>query len=100
LSQIIINLLSNALKAIENGGKVSLAVITGTRGVAIEVTDDGHGIAAEDLPHIFERFYKIGGNGLGIGLAIVKELVTAHGWQITAQSRPGKTRFTIETTET
>lgn len=97
LSQILINLLSNAIKAIPAAGKVSLAAYSQKDGAGIEITDNGHGILPEDLPYIFERFYKKGGNGLGIGLAIVKELVNAHGWNIAVSSCQGRTCFAVHT---
>ena len=54
------------------------------------VEDTGSGIREEDLPHIFERFYRGAGGGLGIGLTIVKELADAHGASLEVQSTPGK----------
>ncbi len=65
----------------------------------MSVTDTGQGIAPEDLPHVFDRFYrdhaKTGGReGSGLGLAIVRQLVEAHGGQVGVESEPGKrTRF-------
>jgi two-component system, OmpR family, sensor histidine kinase BaeS len=90
LSQIILNLLSNALKATPPGGRASIRVerIDGKTGITIE--DTGSGIAEQDLPFIFERFYRGAGGGLGIGLTIVKELVEAHGAKIESTSAPGK----------
>jgi two-component system sensor histidine kinase BaeS len=86
LSQIIINLVTNAHKAIEVGGRVSVIAIGEKDYIRLEVTDNGKGIAEQDIPHIFERFYKGGGDGLGLGLAIVKELVAAHGGTIEGRS--------------
>ena len=62
----------------------------GAKSVIIEVSDTGVGIKKEDLPFIFERFYKAGKGGLGLGLAISKELVQAHGGIITASSEFGR----------
>jgi len=90
LSQIIINLLSNALKATESGGNVVITANEGPTGTVIEVGDSGSGIADEDIPFIFERFYRGAKGGLGIGLAIVRELIEAHGGTITARSNAGK----------
>lgn len=96
LSQIIINLVSNALKAIGHTGRVSLVATEDIDGVSLMISDNGCGVSAADLPHIFERFYKGKGKGLGIGLSIVQELVVAHGWHIQVRSRPGETVFTVE----
>ena len=88
LSQIVINLLTNALKAIPTQGRVQLQATAAGNDTIIEVTDTGHGIPAELLPHIFERFYKGKQGGLGLGLAIVRELVTAHEGIISVNSKP------------
>ncbi len=90
LSQIIINLLSNALKATESGGNVMITANEDPTGTVIEVRDSGSGIADEDIPFIFERFYRGAKGGLGIGLTIVRELIEAHGGTITARSDAGK----------
>jgi two-component system sensor histidine kinase BaeS len=90
LSQIVINLLSNALKATEKGGNVRVRAEGSTGEVNIHVIDDGRGIRQQDLPFIFERFYRASEGGLGLGLAIVKELVEAHGGSIEARSEFGK----------
>lgn len=90
LSQIVINLLSNALKATEAGGKVWIRGGKKDKEVLIEVGDTGCGIKQEDLPFIFERFYKASTGGLGLGLAIVKELVEAHGGKVEVQSEYGR----------
>lgn len=90
LSQIVINLLSNALKATDRDGVVTLrAGKKGSEGF-IEVEDTGHGIKKEDLPFIFERFYKASDDGLGLGLTIAKELAEAHGGRIEVRSEYGK----------
>jgi two-component system sensor histidine kinase BaeS len=89
LSQIIINLLNNAIRAVPEGGNVRLDYGREADGVFIEIIDNGTGIAADELPHIFERFYSGPGGGLGLGLTIVKELVDAHGGEISIHSDPG-----------
>ncbi len=86
LSQIIINLLMNALKATDVGGHVAISASRRESSVVIEVADTGCGIREEDLPLIFERFYKVWNGGLGLGLSIVKELVEAHGGKIDVKS--------------
>ena len=90
LSQIVINLLTNALKAIPTLGRVELKATASGNDTIIEVSDTGHGIPDELLPHIFERFYKGKQGGLGLGLAIVRELVTAHEGTIFVDSKPGQ----------
>lgn len=96
LSQIIINLLSNALKATEKGGSVGIKAFANQSTTVIEVSDSGTGIKSEDLPFIFERFYRGAKGGLGIGLTIVKELIEAHGGTISVSSEYGKgTAFTL-----
>ncbi|QEM69217.1 HAMP domain-containing histidine kinase [Geobacter sp. FeAm09] len=96
LSQIVINLLSNALKAVGTGGRATVVAGTGDEGIVIDVADNGRGIAAADLPHVFERFYKGPQGGLGLGLAIVKELVEGHGGRIEVHSREGEgSRFRV-----
>jgi len=89
-SQIVINLLTNALKAIDTGGRVTMVASRQEQAVCLEIADNGVGIAEEDLGHVFERFFKAGGNGLGLGLAIVKELVVAHGGSVTVKSALGE----------
>jgi two-component system sensor histidine kinase BaeS len=96
LSQIIINLLSNALKATERGGRVWMKEVREKDEVRIEVGDTGCGIRETDLPFIFERFYRISEGGLGIGLTIVKELAEAHGGKIEVRSSYGQgSAFTL-----
>ena len=90
LSQVIMNLLSNALKATQPGGRVRIEVRGGETGASITVRDSGCGIRREDLPFVFERFYKASQGGLGLGLAIAKEVVQAHGGTIEARSEHGK----------
>lgn len=96
LSQIITNLLSNSLKATDPGGKIWIKAWKENKDSIIEIGDTGAGISQEDLPFIFERFFKRFSDGIGIGLSIVKELVEAHGGKIHVRSESGKgTVFTI-----
>jgi two-component system sensor histidine kinase BaeS len=103
LNQVLGNLLDNALRHTPPGGHVSLTAARARADVMFTVADDGEGIAAEHLPHIFERFYRAdsardrGRGGSGIGLAIVKALTEAHGGHISVASRgPGHgSTFTV-----
>jgi two-component system sensor histidine kinase BaeS len=90
LNQILVNLVSNAVKATQEGGVVTLRAATEKKGTLIEVADTGKGISPEEIPHIFERFYRSEDGGLGLGLSIVKELVDAHDGSIEVESEVGK----------
>lgn len=96
LQQAIKNLLNNAFKYTSSGGTVQLRVFTQSRRAILQVIDNGIGIPAEDLPHIFERFYRVdtvrsrSSGGFGLGLAIAQQIVEAHGGQITATSTFGQ----------
>ena len=95
-SQIIINLLSNALKASSARGKVWIKAGTNGPDAFIEIGDTGGGIKQEDMPFIFERFFRTSDGGLGLGLAIVKELAEAHSGHIEVRSEYGKgAAFTV-----
>jgi PAS domain S-box-containing protein len=99
--KVVLNLLSNALKYTVSGSvRMSLAAVDGQ--AVLRVTDTGIGIAAQDMPHLFERFHRgstpqaRSNEGSGIGLALVKELVGLHGGSITADSQPGAgSTFTV-----
>ena len=94
IEQVLLNLLQNALTFTPRGGRITLGAELRDTQVAIWVRDTGAGIPAEDLPHIFERFYKADhartGGGTGLGLAIAKHLVERHGGQIGAISQSGQ----------
>lgn len=93
---IIDNLLSNALRYTNSGGHVKIKLLKKNHDVIIEVSDTGIGISQEDLPNIFERFYRADESrtrvtgGSGVGLAIVKAAVDAHGGKITVESVKGE----------
>ena len=98
IERICYNLLSNALKYTSEGGKISLKAIKKDERVIISVTDNGCGIASDELPYIFNRFYqaKNAGRGTGIGLAIVKAFTELHHGEVSATSKLGKgSTFTI-----
>ena len=102
IRQILDNLLSNALRYTDSGGSVTVrSRIDGDHGV-IEVADTGIGLSAEELPHVFDRFWRSDKSrarsrgGAGIGLAIVRELVRAHDGRIDVSSHPGEgSTFTV-----
>jgi len=102
LREVLSNLLSNALRYTPSGGRVDVAASASQGQVAISVHDTGPGIAPDDLPHVFERFYKSEeSRGAGLGLAIAKSLVVAHGGEIEATSTLGQgteMRFTLPLT--
>ena len=94
LEQAVLNLVHNAVKFTPAGGKVTVSLCPSELGVEVQVTDTGPGIAPADLPRIFERFYKAdrsrAGSGTGLGLAVVKHTVEAHGGTVSVQSEQGK----------
>jgi two-component system sensor histidine kinase ResE len=96
LAQVFSNLIDNALKFTPAGGQILISTKRNASMLDIIVTDTGKGISPEDLPHLFERFYRAdrartGGarQGTGLGLAIAQEIVSAHGGKITVRSEPG-----------
>jgi len=103
LRELIVILLDNAIKYTDSGGRVDLEIGRPHRRPTITVSDTGHGIPAESLPHIFDRFYRVDkarsreSGGTGLGLAIAHNIVTAHGGTIHIESTAGKgTRVTVD----
>lgn len=94
MERALMNLLSNAARYAHTAIKVRCR--NDSDHFLIEVEDDGEGISAPDLPHIFERFYKGKGGNSGIGLAITSEVVKKYGGRISVTSEPGKTCFRME----
>ncbi len=91
LAQVLTNLVSNAIKYTPSGGEIWLQAHVNNGGVEVIVRDTGRGIAAEDLPRIFERFYQVDKargpkRGTGLGLAITQEIIQAHGGRISVTS--------------
>jgi signal transduction histidine kinase len=96
LRQALRNLVGNAIKYTPVAGSVDLSVETDDAMTTICVRDTGYGISADDLPFIFDRFYRVRDEavkdieGNGLGLAIVKSIIEKHGGQINVESEPGK----------
>ena len=99
IGQILANLLSNALKYTPTGGLVRLETGTGGSWALIRVSDTGPGIPADELPHVFDRFFRgrtSRASGSGIGLTVVRELAHAHGGSVEVSSVEGQgTTFTV-----
>jgi two-component system, OmpR family, sensor histidine kinase ResE len=96
IEQVLTNLIDNAIRHTPKGGAVQLRVAPDALGTLVEVTDSGSGIPEEDLPFVFERFYKAdkartrGRAGTGLGLAIAKNIIDAHRGHISVQSKLGQ----------
>jgi len=99
LRQVVANLLSNALKFTPPGGVVRVELAGGGEVAVIRVADSGPGIDPDELPRVFDRFFRGRGtraSGSGIGLSVVRELVTAHGGKVDVASDPGRgAAFTV-----
>ncbi|HPH97696.1 MAG TPA: ATP-binding protein [Anaerolineaceae bacterium] len=98
IEQIFNNLLSNALRHTPDDGTISMAVIRDDHGVSVTVHDSGPGISADDLPRVFERFYRgtREESSSGLGLAIARQLALAHGGRLEAANHPqGGAVFTL-----
>ncbi|WP_017755625.1 ATP-binding protein [Calidifontibacillus oryziterrae] len=96
IEQVLTNLIDNAIRHTGEGGVVSLVVDSRDEGIFISIEDSGSGIPEEDLPYVFERFYKAdkartrGRSGTGLGLAIAKNIVETHNGEISVHSRLGE----------
>jgi len=103
LKQVVVNLVDNAIKYTPEGGAVVVVVTDDDDHAVVLVEDNGAGVPADALPHLFERFYRVDKarsrqmGGAGLGLAIVKSIVVAHGGQVKVESAEGKgSRFLVE----
>lgn len=103
LKQVVVNLVDNAIKYTPEGGAVGVIVSANDSRAVMLVEDNGVGVPADALPHLFERFYRVDKarsrqmGGVGLGLAIVKSIVAAHGGQVKVESAEGKgSRFIVE----
>src|ERR1019366_7491577 len=102
LEKVVLNLLFNALKFTPAGGRVELRAEKRSEVLVLMVADTGMGISEKNLPHVFDRFWQADGSskrkyqGVGIGLALVKELVEIHGGKVVVRSQEGQgTTFTV-----
>jgi len=99
IGRVLNNLIGNALRHTPAGGQVDVMVKRGSSGMEVTVRDSGEGIRKQDLPNIFESFYRgeksrsRASGGAGLGLAIARGIVNAHGGEIRVESQPGDTRF-------
>jgi signal transduction histidine kinase len=101
MEQVIENLLGNALRYVPAGGAVTVGLAPAGGRHRLTGSDDGPGIVAEDLPHVFDRFYRArslrDGGGSGLGLAIVREIVERHGGAVRAEAhKPRGASFVVE----
>ncbi len=103
LTQVVYNLMENALKYTQEGGVVRVRLVRSGRDAVLTVSDNGPGIPKEDQAHIFERFYRVDKarsretGGTGLGLSIVHQMVLMHGGSVTVESEEGEgTTFTVE----
>ncbi|NLG36965.1 MAG: HAMP domain-containing histidine kinase, partial [Clostridiales bacterium] len=100
IEQVVVNLLDNAIKFVDEGGQIRLWTFKSEDKVLVCVGNSGGVIPEEDLPYVFERFYKVdkshsGRRGTGLGLSIVRRILEQHGQTVTAHSKSGSTTFTF-----
>src|SRR6202011_604331 len=96
LQQVIVNLIDNSIKDAQEGGEVEIRASKEGTTAVLQVSDNGRGIPAECLPHVFERFYRAdmsrsrAPGGAGLGLSIVKAICAAHGGDVEVSSQEGR----------
>jgi signal transduction histidine kinase len=102
IERVFVNLVANAINYTPHDKAITVRTLRDENAVVFSIADEGMGISAEDLPHIFERFYRTDvarstqSTGTGLGLAIVKEIVEQHGGSVTVESELGKgSTFTV-----
>jgi len=96
LGQVVSNLIDNSIKYTQKGGRVAVTLESDDRQAVLKIADTGVGISSEDIPFLFDRFYRVDkartreAGGAGLGLSICREIVEAHGGSIGVESEPGK----------
>ncbi len=96
IERVLTNLIENALRFTPSGGRVTVRLAAAAAGIRVTVADTGAGIEPQDLPHVFERFYRAdksrgrSGGGAGLGLAIARQIVELHGGTLAVESAPGQ----------
>jgi len=106
-SRMLVNLIRNAYRYGKENGNIHVSLKDNTDGIILSVADDGIGIAQEELPKIWNRFYRVDksrsaskGAGLGLGLSMVEQIAELHGGNVSAESEPGKgSAFTVQFTK-
>ena len=103
LAQVCYNIIENAIKYTPDGGTITVSLAKAGRDAVLEIADTGVGIPEADLPHVFDRFYRVDKarsretGGTGLGLSIVKQIVRLHAGTVTVASEYGKgTTFTVQ----
>ena len=103
LAQVCYNIIENAIKYTPDGGKITVSLHKSGRDAVLDISDTGVGIPEGDLPHVFDRFYRVDKarsretGGTGLGLSIVKQIVRLHAGSVTVASEPGRgTTFTVQ----
>jgi len=89
IAQVFLNLIVNAAEAMSDGGSLRIESRADATHVQVTFADSGPGIAPEDLPHIFERFYSTKASGTGLGLAVSYNIIESHGGTLSVASIPG-----------
>ena len=103
LAQVCYNIIENAIKYTPDGGTITEKLRKAGRDAVLEISDTGVGIPEEDLPHVFDRFYRVDKarsrdtGGTGLGLSIVQQIIRLHAGSVTVQSVRGEgTTFTVQ----
>jgi two-component system sensor histidine kinase HydH len=90
LTQVLLNVVKNAIQAMSDGGTIRIAADIDGRNVIMKVNDNGHGISQEEMSRVFEPFYTTKARGTGLGLALCRKIIEEHGGKIIMQSVVGE----------